>query len=66
MNKPEPSLGGIWSDTWLELPATAPTEYQELFCQCRVNALPAEGHLRLYLHDTFEIFPFAFFTAHFD
>jgi (1->4)-alpha-D-glucan 1-alpha-D-glucosylmutase len=65
LNEPEPSLAGIWNDTWLELPAAAPMEYQELFCQCRVRALTAEDQLRLYLHDAFEIFPFAILSASF-
>jgi (1->4)-alpha-D-glucan 1-alpha-D-glucosylmutase len=63
MNQPESSLDDIWSDTWLELPATAPREYQELFCQYRIKALPAEDHLQLNLHDTFAIFPLAILSA---
>jgi (1->4)-alpha-D-glucan 1-alpha-D-glucosylmutase len=62
----ETPLNGIWSDTWLELPAAAPSKYLELFSQCRVKAIPAEDQLRLYLHNTFGIFPFALLRPYFD
>jgi (1->4)-alpha-D-glucan 1-alpha-D-glucosylmutase len=60
---PEPSLNGIWSDTWLELPAPAPEEYRELFSQCRVTAIPFEDQFRLYLPASFGLFPFAVLSA---
>jgi (1->4)-alpha-D-glucan 1-alpha-D-glucosylmutase len=61
--KPDPSLNAVWSDTRLELPLTAPTEYQEVFCQCRVKASAAEDQLQLPLPASFEIFPFAILSA---
>jgi len=56
-------LNNFWSDTWLELPLTAPKEYQELFGQSRVRALPAEDHLQLYVCETLDLFPLAIFFS---
>jgi len=60
---PEASLNNFWSDTWLELPLTAPKEYRELFGQIRVRALPAEDHLQLYVRETLDLFPLAIFFS---
>lgn len=63
LDRQDLSRSEIWRETWLELPASSPTDYRELFGQCRSTALPAENQLQLSLPSSFEIFPFAVLSA---
>ncbi|MGR9087242.1 MAG: malto-oligosyltrehalose synthase [Gammaproteobacteria bacterium] len=53
----------LWADTWLELPLTAPVEYQSLYCRRRLSATPSDKHLNLYARDVLGIFPLAILSA---
>ncbi len=62
-NGHDKALAEVWPDTWLELPQTAPTQYQELFTQNRILSRPSETHHQLFVRDVLDKLPIAILSA---